>query len=71
MPHVDTLYREATPAIAEGLYPIARLLSDMQTGTTPPRRTVTEPASGRSAPPTGTCQRTPPSSAFDVPGVIA
>jgi len=57
MPYVDTAEREATPAIAEGLYLIARLLWNMQTGTTPARRIVTEPASGRSAPPTGACQR--------------
>jgi hypothetical protein len=49
---------EATPAIAEGLYRIPRLFSGMQTGTTPARRTVTEPASDRSAAPTGSC-RTP------------
>ncbi|MDZ5810190.1 hypothetical protein U4E84_02320 [Halorubrum sp. AD140] len=29
----------------------------MQTGTTPARRIATEPASDRSAPPTGACQR--------------
>ncbi|WP_164471081.1 hypothetical protein [Halorubrum sp. CSM-61] len=28
----------------------------MQTGTTPARRTATEPASDRSAPPTGPCR---------------
>ncbi|MFC6889274.1 hypothetical protein [Halorubrum trueperi] len=42
----------------------------MQTGTTPARRIATEPASDRSAPPTGTCQtgtvRTAPAT-----GVIA
>ncbi|WP_160163106.1 hypothetical protein [Halorubrum californiense] len=30
----------------------------MQTGTTPPRRTATEPPSDRSTPGTGTCLRT-------------
>ncbi|WP_158293704.1 MULTISPECIES: hypothetical protein [Halorubrum] len=30
----------------------------MQTGTTPPRRTATEPPSDRSTPGTGTCPRT-------------
>ncbi|MCG1007228.1 hypothetical protein [Halorubrum lacusprofundi] len=31
----------------------------MQTGTTPARRIATEPASGRSAPPTGPCRTVP------------
>ena len=45
--------REATPAIAEGLYTIVRLRSNMQTGTTPIPRTATEPPSDRSASGTG------------------
>ncbi|PAU85443.1 hypothetical protein CK500_01875 [Halorubrum salipaludis] len=32
----------------------------MQTGTTPARRTATEPASDRSAPPTGPCRTASP-----------
>ncbi|QKY16483.1 hypothetical protein [Halorubrum sp. CBA1229] len=45
----------------------------MQTGTTPARRTATEPASDRSAPPTGPC-RTPTTAAIAplatvIPGV--
>ncbi|RAW45388.1 hypothetical protein DQW50_09600 [Halorubrum sp. 48-1-W] len=57
---------EATTAIAEGLYRSPRLLSSMQTGTTPARRIGTEPESGRSAP-TGTCRPDAPTSV----GVIA
>ena len=41
----------------------------MQTGTTPARRTVTEPASDRSAPPTGTCRTAFPS--IDVGAEVA
>lgn len=57
MPYVDVRVSEAMPAIAEGLYLIARLLSHMQTGTTSGRRIEQGPLSDRSAPPTGTCQR--------------
>ena len=70
MPYVDMGGREATPAIAEGLYRVARFFSTMQTGTTPTRRIVTEPASSRSAPPTGTCQRSRFGTDTD-PGVVA